>query len=101
MGRAIVTILCFLSFFHLSQAKEVDMGALDKKEQAAITISAYTANGDMDRLKTALEEGLEAGLATNEIKEIFAHLYAYVGFPRSLNAQTLFMNMIEIRKKQV
>ena len=72
---------------------------LDLKQQNIITISAFTATGDMNRLEDALNKGLDAKLTINEIKEIFAHLYAYVGFPRSLNAQNLFMKIVETRKK--
>lgn len=81
-----------------SNAKEYKK--LDNKEQSVILISAYTANGDMEKLKPALIAGLESGLTVNEIKEIAAHLYAYVGFPRALNAQTLFMQLMDERAGQ-
>jgi alkylhydroperoxidase/carboxymuconolactone decarboxylase family protein YurZ len=76
-----------------------DIKMLDKKQQNMITISAFSATGDMNRLEDALHCGLDAKLTISEIKEIFAHLYAYVGFPRSLNAQNLFMSVVESRKK--
>jgi 4-carboxymuconolactone decarboxylase len=44
--------------------------ALSTKQQSIIPIAAFTANGDLDKLKTALQEGLAAGLTVNEIKEI-------------------------------
>lgn len=56
------------------------------REAAIIPIAAFTANGDMSRLTISLSEGLAAGLTVNEIKEILTQLYAYAGFPRSLNA---------------
>lgn len=99
MKRLFITILCCFSFLHVSQAKEIDMSILDKKEQATIAISALTANGDMDKLTIAFVEGLDAGLTISEIKEMVAHLYAYVGFPRSLNSQNLFMKIVEQREK--
>ncbi|KJS29540.1 MAG: hypothetical protein VR64_20520 [Desulfatitalea sp. BRH_c12] len=40
----------------------------------------------------ALNQGLDAGLTVNEIKEILVQLYAYAGFPRSLNAIGTFMD---------
>ena len=55
--------------------------ALSAKQKSIISIAAFTANGDLDKLKTALQEGLAAGLTVNEIKEILIHLYAYTGFP--------------------
>ena len=49
---------------------------LNAKQQGIIPIAAFTANDDLDRLKTALQDGLAAGLTVNEIKEILVHLYA-------------------------
>jgi len=72
--------------------------ALNTKQQSIISIAAFTANGDLDRLKTAMQEGLEAGLAVNEIKEILVHLYAYAGFPRSLNGINTFMALLNERQ---
>ena len=74
--------------------------ALSTTQQSIIPISAFTANGDLDRLKTALQEGLAAGLTVNEIKEILVHLYAYTGFPRSLNGINTFMAVLDERQAQ-
>ena len=38
------------------------------------------------------------GLTTNEIKEVLVQLYAYCGFPRSLNGISTFMKVVEERK---
>jgi len=74
--------------------------ALSTKQQSIIPIAAFTANGDLDKLKTALQEGLAAGLTVNEIKEILVHLYAYTGFPRSLNGINTFMALLDERQAQ-
>lgn len=74
--------------------------ALNEKQQSMIPIAAFTASGDLDKLKTALQEGLAAGLTVNEIKEILVHLYAYAGFPRSLNAVNAFMAVLDERQAQ-
>ena len=58
-----------------------EIDALSKRQQAIIPIAAFTASGDLDKLKAALIDGLDAGLTVNEIKEIPVHLYAYAGFP--------------------
>jgi 4-carboxymuconolactone decarboxylase len=71
---------------------------LNQKQQCIIPIAAFTAEGDIDRLKPALNQGLDAGLTVNEIKEVLVHLYAYTGFPRSLNALSAFMEVMEERK---
>lgn len=70
---------------------------LGARQQAVISIAAFTANGDMEKLNTALNDGLDAGLTVNEIKEILIQMYAYCGFPRSLNGLSCFMAVIESR----
>ncbi len=77
-----------------------ESGALSQRAQRIIPIAAYTANGRQDALKSALQEGLNAGLSVNEIKEIQIHLYAYVGFPRALNGLATFMALLEERKAE-
>lgn len=74
--------------------------SLSKKQQCIILISATTANGDMEILKKVLNEGLEAGLTVNEIKEILVQLYAYTGFPRSLNGIHAFMDVMHKRQEK-
>jgi len=72
--------------------------ALNQRQQSIIPIAAFTADGDIDRLRPALNQGLDAGLTVNEIKEVLVHLYAYTGFPRSLNALSAFMEVMDERK---
>lgn len=71
---------------------------LNAKDKCIITISSYTAQGKLPELKWELNEGLEAGLTINEIKEILIHTYAYCGFPRSIRGLQAFMEVIEERK---
>ena len=52
----------------------------------------------MEKLKTALNKGLDAGLTVNEIKEILIQMYAYAGFPRSLNGINTFMAVVDERQ---
>lgn len=73
---------------------------LTDRQQAMIPIAALTACGDMTRLTTALHEGLDAGLTVNEIKEVLVQLYAYCGFPRSLNGLGCFMSVMNARQAQ-
>lgn len=71
---------------------------LNAKQQGIIAIAAFTANGDQEKLKSALNKGLDAGLTVNEIKEILVQMYAYAGFPRSLNGIGTFMAVMDERK---
>jgi alkylhydroperoxidase/carboxymuconolactone decarboxylase family protein YurZ len=88
-----------LSFAAISEAQNIGVNqALSAKQQRIIPIAAFTANGDLDKLRTALHAGLEAGLTVNEIKEILVQMYAYAGFPRSLNGIHTFMAVIDERQ---
>ena len=106
MNRKVTMLLIIVlaSMFIFSAILEAqNMGnneALSTKQQSIVSIAAFTANGNMKRLKTSLNEGLDAGLTVNEIKEILVQLYAYTGFPRSLNSLSAFMGVMEERGKK-
>lgn len=74
--------------------------ALSRKQQAIAPIAAAAALGDMPRLNASLKQGLDAGLTVNEAKEILVQLYAYAGFPRSLNALTELMKVLDERMQR-
>jgi len=71
---------------------------LSRQQQAIVKIGALTAKGDLVKLKTELNQGLDAGLTVNQIKEALVHLYAYCGFPRSIRGLQIFMAVLEERK---
>jgi 4-carboxymuconolactone decarboxylase len=73
---------------------------LEIRHQHIVAISALTAKGDLERLKTALTAALDAKLTVNEIKEVLVHLYAYCGFPRSIQGLNTLMAVLETRKAQ-
>ena len=84
---------------NLSEAQTMnnDTSALSPKEQQIAAISAHTARGDMPGLRNALTAGLDAGLTLNELKEVLVQMYAYCGFPRSLNALNELMVLAKDR----
>lgn len=71
-------------------------------EQAACmsAIAGNEAKGDLVALESAIHNGLEAGLTVSQIKEALSQLYAYTGFPRSLNALGVLQNVDESRKSK-
>ena len=71
---------------------------LTARELAIVTVASYTGKGDLEHLKPALAQALEAGMTINEISEVLIHAYAYCGFPRSLRAIQTFMQVVEKRK---
>lgn len=70
---------------------------LTSKQQALVAIAANEAKGDIEGLKVALNDGFEKGLTVSEAKEALSHLYAYTGFPRSLNALGALQQVIKER----
>lgn len=73
---------------------------LSASQQTIPLIAASMASSQMDKLNAALNQGLDAGLTINEAKEILVQLYAYTGFPRSLNALSELMKVVETRKQR-
>lgn len=71
---------------------------LNIQQQSLVKISSLTATGNLEQLKAQLNEGLDNKLTINEIKEALVQLYAYCGFPRSLNAINIFKTILEERK---
>lgn len=71
---------------------------LTAREQAIVAVASYTGKGDLEHLKLALVEALEAGMTINEINEVLIHAYAYCGFPRSLRAIQTFVQVVNARK---
>jgi len=92
-------VLAF-SIVTISGAQTMKNEGLNAKQRKIVTIAAFTANSDMQKLKTALNVGLDAGLTVNEIKEVLVQMYAYCGFPRSLNGISTFMSVMEEREKK-
>jgi len=87
---------------HTSPAKQTAPAhaqPLSAKQQAIPLIAAAMATSNMAGLDAALNQGLDAGLSVSEAKEILVQLYAYSGFPRSLNALNALMNVVEQRKR--
>jgi len=95
VGRVISGLIFFLPMTTHAHATP-----LSTRQQALVSISAYTAKGDLPHLHTALAQGLEAGLTVNEEKEVLVHLYAYCGFPRSLSGTNTLMTLLDERKAQ-
>jgi alkylhydroperoxidase/carboxymuconolactone decarboxylase family protein YurZ len=73
---------------------------LSRQQQAIPLIAAFMATSDMPNLNAALNQGLDAGLTVSETREVLVQLYAYVGFPRSLNALNELMTLVQARKQR-
>lgn len=73
----------------------VSAQALTERQLHLATIASLEAQGDLVRLEPAIRDALNNGVTINEIKEAFSHLYAYAGFPRSLNALGVLQNVLK------
>lgn len=74
--------------------------ALNDQEIALVRIAAHTASGNLDALDPALRSGLDAGLTINQVKTALEQLYAYCGFPRSLNGINSLRAVLDSRARQ-
>lgn len=95
MGLVMTTLASFTSVnSHSSDANPT----LDAQQQKIVTIASLASVGELDQLTKELNDGLDAGLTVNQIKEVLVHIYAYSGFPRSLRGLQTFMTVLDERK---
>ena len=83
------------------QTETRDMNQLSFTTEQAAWMSAIAcdeAKGDLVALESAIHNGLEAELTVSQIKEALSQLYAYTGFPRSLNALGVLQRVIGDRQ---
>lgn len=92
-----ILLSCLPTNIKAQQAVSSNQG-LNARQQNIVAIAAFTTKGDLLGLKKALNDGLDAGLTVNEIKEVLVHLYAYCGFPRSLQGINTFIAVLDARK---
>lgn len=86
---------------HQSQPQsQSPQSLLPASRRAIVPIAAFAAVGGIAKLRSALNHGLDAGLTVNECKEVLVQLYAYAGFPRSLNALAELMNVTKDREQR-
>lgn len=76
------------------------VAGLTPRQRAIPLIAAAMAGSNMPALDSALNQGLDAGLTVSEAKEILVQLYAYTGFPRSLNALGQLMKVLDARRQR-
>lgn len=95
---SIIVFIFATILFSINQLNAQNMNHSQSKIQPEIAgIAINTAIGNQDALKVELNNGLDAGLTINEIKEVLVQLYAYCGFPRSLNAINTFRGVLNER----
>jgi len=74
---------------------------LTYRQKALAACAALEAQGDLVRLEIAVTDALDKGVTVNELKEAFSQLYAYTGFPRSLNALGVLQKVISANSENL
>lgn len=80
MKRIITFIITLLTM------TTINAQTLTERQKNMAACACLMAQGDLERLEPAVRSALDNGVSINELKEAFSQLYAYTGFPRSLNA---------------
>lgn len=73
---------------------------LSAKQRSIPLIASFVATSDKTKLNIALNEGLDAGMTISEAREILVQLYAYAGFPKSLNALSELLSVVSEREQR-
>ena len=69
--------------------------SLTERQKGLAACACLMAQGDLERLEPSVRTALDNGVTINELKEAFSQLYAYTGFPRSLNALGVLSKVLE------
>lgn len=102
MKRQTISVLAgLLLCLHTYAQTTMNMNnnVLTAQQQSLVTLAAYEATGNVAALKPAVEDALNKGWTVNQIKEAFSHLYAYTGFPRSLNGLGVLQSVLAEQEK--
>ena len=98
MERHIQRIILLLIIGLSGISTKAQNNMTDTKLEKLVTISAFTAKGELNKLKIELNKGLDEGWTVNEVKEMIVHTYAYNGFPRAIRGVQTLMAALDERK---
>ena len=89
MKKVIVFVIAIMTM------ATVNSQTLTERQKGLAACACLMAQGDLERLEPAVKTALDNGVTINELKEAFSQLYAYTGFPRSLNALGVLGKVLE------
>ena len=95
--KRLLCIVAFMMPFMTMNAQNMEE-ILTPRRQGLAVIASLEAKGDIASLETAISDALDKGLTISETKETLSHLYAYTGFPRSLNALNALQRVLDRRE---
>ena len=102
--KRIVTVLIAVLTMATMNGQRLRVGdgtsgmTLTERHKGLAACACLMAQGDLERLEHAVKMALNNGVTINELKEAFSQLYAYTGFPRSLNALGVLSKVLENRQ---
>ena len=89
MKKVIVFVIAIMTMATMNSQ------TLTERQKGLAACACLMAQGDLERLEPAVRTALDNGVTINELKEAFSQLYAYTGFPRSLNALGVLSKVLE------
>ena len=99
MTLALAVLLVACSPKQKTETKDMNQLSFSTEQAAWMSaIACDEAKGDLVALESAIHNGLEAELTVSQIKEALSQLYAYTGFPRSLNSLGVLQRVIGDRQ---
>ena len=99
MTLALAALLVACSPRQKTETKDMNQLSFTTEQAAWMSVIACDeAKGNLVALESAIHNGLEAELTVSQIKEALSQLYAYTGFPRSLNALGVLQRVIGDRQ---
>ncbi|MGN0033579.1 MAG: carboxymuconolactone decarboxylase family protein [Candidatus Limimorpha sp.] len=100
MRKYIISLALMFTILSLNAQTNNSMeeNRLTLRQLSLAECACLEAQGDMERLDVAIRKALDNGVTINELKEAFSQLYAYTGFPRSLNALGILKDVLDDRK---
>ena len=102
-GLLIIAVALVMVACGSEKTTDQNMNTLSFNQEQAAWMSAIACNeakADYVALAQAIDKGLDAGLTVTQVKEALSQLYAYTGFPRSLNALGTLQRVLEQRKAE-
>ena len=93
MKRIITLIIAVMTMM------TVNCQTLTERQKGLEACACLMAQGDLERLEPVVKMALDNGVTINELKEAFSQLYAYTGFPRSLNALGVLNKVLENKQE--
>ncbi|MGL4524609.1 MAG: carboxymuconolactone decarboxylase family protein [Spirochaetia bacterium] len=101
--KKIILLGCFIALTtvvlaNIKNIQRLKTPSISVRQQSLAKVAAATALGKRDITNDILIESLDTGLTINEIKEVMIQMYAYTGFPRSLNALQALRTVLQQRQ---